>query len=63
MFQKLYEIDVKLKTQKRSAFQDLPTQQLLSKSHYPFESYCPFFFLQIFKMLILSVLYVKNYNS
>jgi hypothetical protein len=38
MFQKLYEIDVKLKSQKRSAFQDLPTRQLLRKSHYPFWS-------------------------
>jgi hypothetical protein len=43
IFQKLYEIKVKFKLQKCAACQDLPTPQFVSKSHYPFWSYCPFF--------------------
>ena len=36
LFQKLIEINVKLKQQTCSACQDLPTLQFWSKSHYPF---------------------------
>jgi hypothetical protein len=43
VFQKLQEIDVKFTLQKCAACQDLPTLQFLSKSLYPFWSYCPFF--------------------
>ena len=45
-----------------AAYQDLPILQFWSKSHYPFWSYFPFFFYQIFKILILFVLYFKNYK-
>ena len=47
--------------QKCAAYQDLPTLQLWSKSHYPFWNYFPFF-IKIFKILILFVLYFKNYK-
>ena len=48
-----------LNCKKYAACRDLPTLQFLSKSHYPFWSYCPFFI----KILILFVLYLKNYKS
>jgi hypothetical protein len=44
--------------QKCAAYQDLPSLQFWSKSHYPFWSYFPFFI----KMLILFVLYFKNHK-
>ena len=47
--------------QKCAAYQDLPTLQFWSKSHYPFWSYFPFF-NQILTILILFVLYFKNYK-
>ena len=47
--------------QKCAAYQDLPTLQLWSKSHYPFWNYFPFF-IKKFKILILFVLYFKNYK-
>jgi hypothetical protein len=43
LFQKLLEINVKFKLQKCAPCRDLPTLQFLSKSHYLFWSYCPFF--------------------
>jgi hypothetical protein len=36
ILQNYLEIDVKFKLQKCAAYQDLPTLQFLSKSHYPF---------------------------
>ena len=42
-FKNYLEIDVKFKLQKCAAYQDLPTLQFWSKSHYPFWSYFPFF--------------------
>ena len=44
--------------QKCAAYQDLPTLQFWSKSHYSFWSYFPFFI----KILMLFVLYFKNYK-
>ena len=61
LFQKLYEIDVKVKLQTCSACQDLPTLQFWSTSDYPSWSYCPFF-IKCFKILIFFVLYFKNYK-
>ena len=52
---------VNFKLQKCAAYQDLPTLQFWSKSHCSFWSYFPFFH-QIFKILILFVLYFKNYK-
>jgi hypothetical protein len=42
-FRLIFKKNVKFKLQKCAACQDLPTLQFLSKSHYPFWSYCPFF--------------------
>ena len=44
-----------------AACQDLPTLHFLSKFHHPFWSYFPFF-INIFNILILFVLYFKNYK-
>jgi hypothetical protein len=49
-----------LKLQTCSACQDLPTLQFRSKFDYPSWSYCPFF-INFFLILILFVLYFKNY--
>ena len=49
IFQKLSEIDVKFKLQNCAAYQDLPTLQFWSKSHYPFWSYCPFLAHLVFR--------------
>ena len=50
-----------MKLQTCSACQDLPTLQFWSKSDYPSWSYCPFFINFFFLILILFVLYFKNY--
>jgi hypothetical protein len=60
LFQKLYETDGKLKLQTCSAYQDLPTLKIWSKSDYSSCSYCLFFIKKNF-ILILFVLYFKNY--
>ena len=60
LFQKLIEINVKFKLQTCSACQDLSTMQFWSNSCNPFWSYFPFFIK--FYILILFVLYFKNYK-
>ena len=61
IFQKLLEIKVKFILQICAACQDLHILQLLSKNHYPFWSYFPFF-INCFFNVILFVLYFKNYK-
>jgi hypothetical protein len=43
IFSNSSQIKVNFKLQNRAAYQDLPTLQFCSKSHYSFWSYFPFF--------------------
>ena len=61
LYFKIYKTDGKFKLQKCAACQDLPTLQFWSKSHYPFWNYFPFCH-PIFKIVILFILYLKNYE-
>ena len=57
-FHQICKILILFVLQKCAECQDLPTLQFWSKSHYPFWTYFPFFI----KILILFVLYYKNYK-